>query len=246
MLAFDILKKIFKKSETQEVLHTEVKSENKIPVIDVSEPAEQAKQELLEQLEKFANYDEILQIDEADRKELLKDIYESWCVHGVPKFFREKYKKYDEKLIEQIHAREVNRLIVRLKAYHYKGMCERYNPLWFDFLGWGSTLTGKGANFAKASCMFEDLLKLNLTNDLECFFENGRFAGLNIITNIKGVIRKDNQNPIKFYHNGELHIMDKKEFRKYRKERNLMLYLNSIEANQNLWKESFKRKKYFF
>ena len=243
MLAFDILKKIFKKSETKEILHkAEIKPENNVPVIEVSEPTEQATQELLAQWEKFANYDEILQIDKADREMLLKDIYESWNIHGIPKFFKEKYSKYDEKIIEQVYARESNRLNLRIKAYHYKEMCQRYNPLWFDILGWGSTLTGKGADFQKATCSFEDILNLNLTNDLDCFFENGRFAGLNIITNIKGIIKKEYQNPIKFYHNGELHIMDKKEFRKYRKEHNLMLYLNAIEANQELWKEILKEK----
>lgn len=240
MLAFDILKNLFKKSETKEP--SQIKPENKIPVIDVSEPAEQATQELLSQYEKFSNYDEILQIDKADREMLLKDIYESWNIHGIPKFFKEKYSKYDEKIIEQVYARESNRLNLRIKAYHYKEMCQRYNPLWFDILGWGSTLTGKGADFQKATCSFEDILNLNLTNDLDCFFENGRFAGLNIITNIKGIIKKEYQNPIKFYHNGELHIMDKKEFKKYKKKYNLMLYLNSIEANQELWKKILKEK----
>ena len=245
MLAFDILKNLFKKSEPQEGLQTEIKSKNKVPVIDVSEPAEQAMQELLEQWEKFANYDEILQIDEADRKMLLKDIYESWNIHSIPKFFKEKYSKYDENLIEQIFLKESNRISIRMKAYHYKNMTESSkskNPFWFDFLGWGSPLTGKGADFQKATCSFEDILNLNLTNDLDCFFKNGKFAGLNIITNIQGIIRKEYQNPIKFYHNGELRIMDKKEFRKYRKEHNLMLYLNSIEANQEIWKKKLKEK----
>lgn len=245
MLTFKILKNLFKKSKPQEDLQTEVKSENKLPIIDVSEPAEQATRELLSQYEKFSNYDEILQIDEIDRKILLKDIYENWCIHGIPKFFREKYSKYDEKLIEQIVMRERNRINIRIKAYHYKNMIESDNnkkTFWFDILGWSSPLTGKGVNFQKAICSFEDILMLNLTNDLDCFFENGKFAGLDIITNYNGIIRKENQNPIKFYHNGKLHIMNKKEFKKYKKKYNLMLYLNSIEANKELWKKILKEK----
>lgn len=244
MFAFDILKNLFKKPEPQEDLQIEVKSENKVPVIDVSKPADLAKQELLNQCEKFMNYNEILQIDDVDRKALLNDIYNSYGIHGIPKFFREKYSKYNENLIEQIFIRESNRFNIRMKAYHYKNMTEssiNKSPFWFDFLGWQSVLTGKGANFSNASCTFEDLLNLNLTNDLECFFENGRYAGFNIITNYQGVIKKENQNPIKFYHNGKLHIMDKKEFKNYRKEHNLMLYLNSTEATQNMWKEVLRQ-----
>ena len=245
MLVFDIFKNLFKKIKPQGCGQTEVKSENKVPVIDVSEPAERAKEELLSQCEKFLDYDEILQIDVSDRKALLNDIYNNYGIHGVPKFFREKYSKYDKNLIEQIVMREGNRHGIRIKAYHYKNMTEyskNKNLFWFDILGWNLTLTGKGIDFQRATCSFEDILNLNLTNDMECFFENGKFAGLNIITNQQGIIRKEYQNPIKFYHNGELHIMDKKTFKKYRKEHNLMLYLNEIESNQELWKGILKEK----
>lgn len=248
MLGFDFLKKFFKRPEQQKEnspKQENISSKKEVVVINVTEPSERARQELLQNWSKFADYNEILQIDEADRQNLLNDIYENWCIHGVPKFFREKYSQYDPNLIEQIVMREKNRIDIRTKVYHYKNMTEasrNRNPFWFDFLGCGSTLTGKGADFLKASCAFDDLLKLNLTNNLECFFENGKFAGLNVMTNYQGIIRKENQNPIKFYHNGELHIMDKKGFKKYREENNLELYLDSIEANQKLWKEILKEK----
>lgn len=209
MLAFDILKKIFKKSETQEVLHTELKSENKIPVIDVSEPAEHAKQELLEQWEKFANYDEIIQIDEADREMLLKDIYESWNIHGIPKFFREKYKKYDEKLINFIYRKENARHHIRLALYSQKNLNDWYRLFW-------STEPSNDYTFNGAICQAKDIL--NFTNEFD-YWENNCYYPLNIRPALL-----INDKLIKLYHNNSLHLFNIRDFKKYRDEHNIDLY----------------------
>ena len=102
MLGFDFLKKFFKRPEQQKEnspKQENISSKKEVVVINVTEPSERARQELLQNWSKFADYNEILQIDEADRQNLLNDIYENWCIHGVPKFFREKYSQFLDKRI---------------------------------------------------------------------------------------------------------------------------------------------------
>lgn len=216
---------------------------NSLAIIDVTKPVQKAKQELLLNWEKFANYDDILQIDEKERYELLKDIYDNWNIHGTPEFFKEKYVNYNEKIIEQINTKEGCRLNLRLKVYHFQNQtkCKSLNSNWLTiFSGNSSIITGPGLNYNWCMCTYNDFLELNLTNDLDCFLDNNKYWGMDIISNSLGVIMKDfnynndvNLNDIRLYHNGELHIFSKKEFLKYKEKYNLNnLYLTKQERDK--------------
>lgn len=210
--------------------------------IDVSEQADKAKQDLLLNWGKFANYDEILQIDEKDRYELLKDIYDTWDIHGVPKSILTKYSEYNEELLEQICMREKCRLNIRIKAYHYYKQRLRDEQLvWFN-ISFLPGVKGKGGIYQDTILEFKDLLNLNLTNELECFYENGKYAGEDILPNI-GIIRTGfryntdkNLKEIKLYHNKELHIFNAKEFIEYRTKYNLNNLYLTMEERSEAWR----------
>lgn len=223
MLVFDIFKNLFKKTKPQGCGQTEVKFENKVPVIDVSEPAERAKEELLSQCEKFLNYDEILQIDETDRKMLLKDIYENWNIAGIPKFFREKYSKYDKELIEFIYRKENGRCNIWIKLYHYEN--NNLNPNNWYRLFW-TVDTPNDNTFNGAICQIRDIL--NFTNEFD-YWQNGYYYFLNIRP---ALLYKDAL--IKLYHNNSLHLFNIKDFKKYRDEHNIDLYFPKEKLHNTL------------
>lgn len=241
MFAFDIIRKFFNKNDEkkQDLSKEEISTKREVPVMDASEPAARARQELLENRDKFLTYDDILRINENDRYTLLKDIYDNWGIHGIPEFFKEKYSKYDKNLIEQIYVRENNRLNMRIKAYHYLNMQSK--DIWLTIFGVLRTCTGgTGIEYNWCICQGRDFLELNLTNKLECFLDNNKYWGMDIISNSLGVIMKDfnynndvNLNDIRLYHNGELHIFSKKEFLKYKEKYNLNnLYLTKQERDK--------------
>ncbi len=236
----------------KEIIKANTKTEDtgvQVPVIDVTEPAQRAEQELLQNWEKFANYDAILQIDEKYRYELLKDIYDNWDIHGVPKSILTKYSEYNEELLEQICMREKCRLNIRIKAYRFR------NLSWLTiFVGLKSGISGSGLNYNWCMCTFDDFLELNLTNKLECFLDNGRYWGMDIISNSQGVIMEDfklndnsNINDIRLYHNGELHIFSKEEFLQYKEKHNLNnLYLTKEEKDEAWRREILESEKIQF
>ena len=213
--------------------------------IDASEPADKAKQDLLLNWEKFTNYDEILQIDEKDRYELLKDIYDNWAIHGIPKSILIKYSAYNEELLEQICMREKCRLNMRLKAYRFR------NLPWLTIFGLKLGVSGSGLNYDWCMCTFDDFLELNLTNKLECFLDNGKYWGADIMSNSQGIIMKDfnfndnsDINDIRLYHNGELHIFNKEKFLEYKEKYNLdNLYLTKKERFEAWHREILGSKK---
>ncbi len=200
---------------------------------DVINISIKAKKELLENYSNFSEYDWLRQIEEEDKLNLLKDIYDTFNFPAIPQFFYEKYFKYNKGLIEKIYIKEKNRLNIRIKAYYiYK---KRHNTqenlsnkeeVWFGIKIPGSKkgLTGQGKYLNNYCIEFDYLLYLNLTNDFDCYNSNGEL----VIPDIYSVKNKVSSFPIGLLYNGMvILILNEKEFLNYKKQFNFSLNLIS-------------------
>lgn len=204
--------------------------------IDTTEPAQNAKNDLLTNWKYFTNYPEFLILDEADKLPILEYIYGRWAVHGINEEFYKKYSKYDKDLLTFIYMKENNRLNIRIKLYQ---MCSNWYRLFWNVNG------SDDNSFNGAICHFEDILKF--TDEFD-YWENNHYYGLDIISIHTGLILNIKEFPvIKLFHNGELHIFHTiKDFKVYRDKYNLDLYVSIEESLQDVYKAELKAKNISF
>ena len=91
-----------------------------IPIIDVSDEANKIIVYLTKNYQNFCNYPQILQINEADRLEILSHIWGAWDLHLSEKDFKTKFSKYDSYLLNQIYLVESGRFGAYLQKEEIK------------------------------------------------------------------------------------------------------------------------------
>lgn len=96
---------------------------DKIPIIDATKEMDFIYKSLTQNYEKLCNYEEILQIEEADRLSVLQWIWERWEYHNSDKELKEAFPKYSSSLIREIYIIETGRVYA---LYHQLEFIKRY------------------------------------------------------------------------------------------------------------------------
>ena len=106
--------------ETIETEYDKKYGRTRIPIIDVSDEANKIIVYLTKNYQNFCNYPQILQINEADRLEILSHIWGAWDLHLSEKDFKTKFSKYDSYLLNQIYLVESGRFGAYLQKEEIK------------------------------------------------------------------------------------------------------------------------------
>lgn len=158
-----------------------------------------AQKELLKNLERFADYEWLNRINENDKINLLKDIYDTYGLKEIPKFIYKKYSQYDKNLIKNIYIKEKSRLNIQVKAYFFAIQNKTNTEKWFSISmpDDDQKMTGRAQYYNRNAINFNYLLYLNLTNDFDCFYSDGSL----VVPDIIPISNKVDKFPISLLYN---------------------------------------------
>lgn len=100
-------------------------------IIDASKDMQQIIKELSKQYKDFCNYPEILNIEEKERKALLKKLWGSWALHLDYEKFAEKYPQYNKRDMMYIATKEHGRINC---LYHQRKYIETWKKTGYNAL----------------------------------------------------------------------------------------------------------------